>query len=130
MKTIMKAYVITQFGYCTLVWMFHSTGLNNKINYLHEKVPRITYSDRLSLFQDLLKKDNSVSTHYRNIRALATEMLKVKNNTAPEVMKEHFAPKMSPYDLYNNNPFKRKRVNSVWYGTESMSIKSYPQSFS
>ena len=32
-KTVMKAFVTYQFGYCPLVWMFHSKGLNNKINY-------------------------------------------------------------------------------------------------
>ena len=31
-----------------------------------------------------------------NIQALATEIFKVKNNIALEVMKELFAPKMSP----------------------------------
>ena len=36
-------------------------------------------------------------------------------------MKELFAPKMSPYDLYNNILFKRKRINSVWHDTESVS---------
>ena len=28
---------------------------------------------------------------------------------------------MSPYDLNNNNSIKRRRVNSVWHGTESLS---------
>ena len=55
------------------------------------------------------------------MQALATEMFKVKNNIAPEIMKKLFAPKMSPYDLHNNNLFKRSRVNSVWHGTESFS---------
>ena len=31
-----------------------------------------------------------------NIQALATEIFKVKNNNALEVMKELFSPKMSP----------------------------------
>ena len=33
-------------------------------------------------------------------------------------MKELFAPKMSPYDLRNNNSFKRRIINFVWHGTE------------
>ena len=118
-KTVMKAYIISQLGYCPLVWLFHSRGLNNKINVLHERALRITYGDRPTLFEDLLKKDNSVSIHHRNIQALVTEMIKVKNNTAPEIMKEIFAPKMSAYDLRNNHSFKRRRVNSVWHGTDS-----------
>ena len=48
-------------------------------------------------------------------------MFKVKNNIALEIMKELFAPKMSSYDLRNNNSFKRRIVNSVWHGTESVS---------
>ena len=63
----------------------------------------------------------SVSIHHRNVKALATEMFKVKKNIAPEIMKELFAPKMSPHDFRNNNSFKRRRVNSVWHGTELVS---------
>ena len=48
-------------------------------------------------------------------------MFKVKNNIAPEIMKELFAPKMSSYDLRNNDSFKRRRVNSAWHGIESVS---------
>ena len=120
-KTVMKAYIASRFGYCPLVWMFHSRSLNNKINSLHERALRITYGDRSSSFENLLKKDNSVSIHHRNIQALATEMFKVTNNIAPEIMKELFAPKMSSYDLRNDNSFKRRRVKSVWHGTESVS---------
>ena len=101
--------------------MFHSRGLKNKTNYLHERELRITCGDRLSSFQDLLGKDNSVSIHLRNMQALATEILKVKNNIAPEIMKELFAPKMVSYELRNKNSFKRRRVNSVWHDTEWVS---------
>ena len=48
-------------------------------------------------------------------------MFKVKKNIAPEIMKELFTPKVSPYDLRNDNSFKRRRVNSVWHSTESVS---------
>ena len=68
-----------------------------------------------------MKKDHSVSIHHRNIQALATEMLKVKNNIPPGIMKELFPPKISPYDLINKNAFKNRKGNSVWHGTKSMS---------
>ena len=78
-KTVIKAYIISQNGYCPLVWMFLSRALSNEINSLHERALRITYGDRSSSFEDLLKKDNSVSIHHRNIQVLATEISKVKN---------------------------------------------------
>ena len=28
-RNIVKAFVESQFGYCLLIWMFHSRGLNN-----------------------------------------------------------------------------------------------------
>ena len=93
--------------------MFHGRSRNNKINSLHERALWITYGDRSSSFENLLKNDNSVSIHHRNIQALAIEMVKVKNNNAPEIMKELFAPKMISDDLRNNDSFKRRRVRSV-----------------
>ena len=48
-------------------------------------------------------------------------MFKVKNNVAPKIIKELFVTNMSPYELYNNNSFQRRRLNSVWYVTEVMS---------
>ena len=33
--SIMKAFSYSQFGYCPLVWMFHSRKINNRINSLH-----------------------------------------------------------------------------------------------
>ena len=31
-RSIMKAFICSQFGYCPLVWMFHSRKINNRIN--------------------------------------------------------------------------------------------------
>ena len=72
-------------------------------------------------FKTFFKKKNSFSIHHGNIQALATAMFKVKNNIVPEIMKELFAPKMSLYDLRNNNSLKRRKVNSVWNDTELVS---------
>ena len=57
--------------------MFHSRGLNNKIDCIHERASRITYKDKLSSYGELLIKGNSVTIHHRNIRALAIETYKV-----------------------------------------------------
>ena len=41
-RNIMKAFVESQFGYCSLIRMFHNRGLNNKINRIYERALRIT----------------------------------------------------------------------------------------
>ena len=116
-----KAFITFQFGYCLLVWMFHSRGFYNKINSLREWTWRIACGDKSSPFQKLLGIDNSVFIYHRNISVLATEMFKIIDIIAPKIMKEHFAPKISPYDPYNNNSFYRRKINSVWHDTEPVS---------
>ena len=50
--------------------MFCQRSSNIRINHLHERALRIIYKDNESTFEDLLKKDNSVSIHHTNIRLL------------------------------------------------------------
>ena len=47
-KTIMQTFILSQFGYCPLVWMFHGRQLNNHINKIHERSLRLVYQDRIS----------------------------------------------------------------------------------
>ena len=121
-RTIMKSFITSQFGYCPLVWMFHSRRLNNKINSIHERALRITYGDNVSTFQQLLQKDNSVSIHHRNIQTLAIEMFKVSKDLSPSIVKEIFQERRIPYNLRNENSFVARHVNSVYHGTESLSF--------
>ena len=44
-KSLMKAFVTSQFNYCLLIWMFHSRELNNRVNRIHERVLRLEYQD-------------------------------------------------------------------------------------
>ena len=74
---IFKAFIISQFNYCPLVWMFHTKQLNNRINSLYEKALRVTYQDRNSSFSELWNLDKFVSIHCRNIKYLLTEIYKV-----------------------------------------------------
>ena len=89
-RTLMKAFIESQFGYCPLIWMFCGRNLNNRINHLHERSLRIVYNDYESSFQELLELDNSVSIHHRNIRLLAIELFKVKNGLSNQIMSELF----------------------------------------
>ena len=77
-RLIMNAFIFSQFGYCPLVWMFHSRKLNNRINNIHERALRIVYRDYKSTFKQLLKQNKSVSKHQRNLQILATEIFKTK----------------------------------------------------
>ena len=118
-RKIMKAFISSQFGYCPLVWMFHSRTLNNRINRIHERALRIVYKDNDLSFDQLLCKDGSVTIHDRNIHTLATEMYKIINGLAPEIMKQ-VLPLKESNQYCSRFPFKTQNVRTVRYGTETI----------
>ena len=64
-RSIMKAFICSQFGYCPLVWMLHSRKINNCVNSLHKRALRVVYRDYYVTFAELLSKDKSVTIHQK-----------------------------------------------------------------
>ena len=59
-KILMNAFFNAQFNYCPLIWMLHSRQNNNKIKHLHDRCLRLIHNNKLSSYEELLKKDGSV----------------------------------------------------------------------
>ena len=117
----MKAFITSQLSHCPLVWVFQSERLVKKIIALHERALRTTCGDKNFSINELLKRDNSVSIHRKNVQALATEMYKVSNNMSPTILNDVFASRATPYNLRNPVSFKMRKVYSVYKGTETLS---------
>ena len=83
----MNAFILSQFSYCPLIWMFHSRKLNHRINKIHERALRIVYNDHQCTFEELLERDNSFTIHERNLQKLAIEMFKVNNGLSVQLVK-------------------------------------------
>ena len=112
----MKAFIESQFAYCPLIWMFCQRSANTRINHLHERALRIVNNDNESTFEDLLKKDNSVSINHKNIRLLGIELYKVKNNLSTHLMSEIFNLRNIDYNQRSQTDLKQGPVNTVNYG--------------
>ena len=95
---LMKSFIISQFNYCPIIWMYCQRRSNNLINKIHERALRIAYNDYVSSFDSLLGKDQSVTFHQRNIQSLCLEIYKTTQNINPSFMKEVFAIKNQTYN--------------------------------
>ena len=89
---------------------------------MHERALRIIYNDKSLPFQKLLEKDNSFTMHHKNIKILATEAYKFLQGLSPPLMNEIFVERNNNYSVRRNNVLTRRRVNSVRYGTETVSF--------
>ena len=50
-------------------------------------------------------------------------MYKIHNNLSPSIMKTIFPERSMSYNLRNNIPFQSSNVNTVYYGTETLSFR-------
>ena len=118
-KILLKTFILSHFGYCPLVWMFHSRTLNCRINKLHERALRITYKDDKSSFEELLIKDESFTVHERNIQKLAIELYKVAYRLSPGIM-DSILPLKSGVKYPGESIFKTSNVKTVSWGTSHL----------
>ena len=66
-----------------------------------------------------MKLDNSVTINQRNLQILATEIFKVKNSLAPEIMTEVFEIKEPHYNLRSEaSHFKKENIKTTHHGIQ------------
>ena len=102
LRILMKTFIESQFKYCPLLWMFHSRQINDRINSLHERALRVVYKDENLTFEQLLEKDNSFTTHEKNLQCLAILMYKVKHNLCPAPIQEIFTVNLNDTNFRND----------------------------
>jgi len=120
---LMKAFIISQFNYCPIVWMFCLNKSNSLINRIHERALRIAHNDYLSNFEALLEKDHSVTIHTKNIQQLTLEIYKTLNGLNPRIMDEIF--KLKNHAYYNRKcQLTYPNPQTETYGLQSFGFRS------
>ena len=97
-KRLFKAYIISTFRYCPLIWMFCSKA-SNLINKIHKQTLLVVYEPEDANFEDLLIKNSSLTIHENNIQTLVIEIYKSLSHISPPIMQEFFDLKVTPYSL-------------------------------
>ena len=103
LRLLMKSFIKSQFSLCPLIWMFYGRALNTKVNKIQERALRIVYENSHADYETLLKLDNAVPIHQRNLQYLMIEIYKTKNSLNPSFMSEIIEARDVQYDLQNKN---------------------------
>lgn len=116
-RYLMKKFVTSHFKYCLLVWMFHSRKLNNFI-IVHTKELWGSYTriTKEVTFSKLSGKDNSLTVHHKKLKLLATEVVKVRDNLARDIIKDVFQFKKPTYNLRSiANTFLSRNIRTTYH---------------
>ena len=118
-RILMNAFIEQQFSNSSypLVWMFCTRKQNDKINYVHHRALRQTYSDFTSTFKELLDKDESVTVHQRNIQLVAIEMYKAFKELSPKIVRDLFELNQN---IRSDTTFSRPNVNNKITGEDTI----------
>ena len=99
--------------------MYSSRRSNNLINRIHKSSLRTVYNDTNSTFQELLKRNRSVSIHHKNIHTLTMEVFKVVNSICQPFMKTFFDFRENRYNIRKFQEMRQQKVRTVRYGLET-----------
>ena len=80
-----NAFFYSQLNYCQLVWICRNRTNNNKINRSCERCLRLIYNDEKYCIET-----GSVSIHYRNLRTLTVELVKILKGLSLVIFAEAF----------------------------------------
>ena len=119
-KIITNAFISSQFNYCPLIWMCHSSSLHTQINKIHERALRIVHKDDTS-FEQLLQLSGTIKIHHRNLQLLSIEIYKALNNLSSPLMSDLFHVKDAWYNLRKGNTLVSTNIKTTSYGRDRIS---------
>ena len=123
-QALCKAYVLSHFNYCPLIWMFASKASYALIDKAQKRALRtVHFNFRLSL-EELLAHDNSVSIHVQNLRCLMTEVFKSLHELNPSFMLDIFQLKETRYDLRSYKPLQLPKTLHYNHGIYGLTFRA------
>ena len=88
-----NSFIISNFKYSPLMWMFCGKTANNDINRVHKRALRSVSRDYNASFDELLVENEERIIHVRNLQMLIIEVYKSLNHKSPSFLWELSARK-------------------------------------
>ena len=97
------SFIVSQFNYCPLIWMFCGKVANNELNRTHKRALRILFNDYTSTFNELLHRGNECTIHQKNLQKLMLEVYNSLTQQNPSFLCDTFYEKDNDYNLRSKN---------------------------
>ena len=123
-KILYNSFILSQFNYCCLVWMFCSKTLQNKINQIQKRALRIVYNEPNLNLDKLVELEKSTTIYIKNIITLLTEVYKTTSGENPIFMDKIFTQKQQYYNLRTTNLLSFPKVIGSKYDTNTFVFRA------
>ena len=98
-EVLAEAYLLSNFRYCVLVWMFCGKCSNNLIMKTHYRCLRAIHNTQTKRYRDLLRINGNIDTHWQNIQILMTDIFKCLNKISPPFAWDYYIQRSNHYKL-------------------------------
>ena len=117
--SIYKSFIMSNFNYCPVVWMFTSKYSLSKLEGIQKRALRFVLDDYTSDYVELLDKANVPGMKIMALRYLAIEVYKCINGINPKYLNDLFTIKERKYQLRNVSIIDRDKVQTTNHGLKS-----------
>ena len=107
--SIYRAFILSNFNYCPVVWMLCGQGNIKKMEHIQLKALCFVFNDFTSSYIELLEKSEQPSISIQLIRSLAIEVYKCINEIAPQYLCSLLTKHNIPYGLRDDNRLTQKK---------------------
>ena len=119
-----NSFIMSQFNYCPVIWMFCGQIANTKIDNILRKALQSLYNDFSSNYEELLEKGNHLPIHEINKRHLLVQVYKCIKRENPPFLHHIFIPKATIHMvLRRNDTLILPKTSTVSWGLHSFGYR-------
>ena len=122
-RLLYNSFVMSNFKYCPLIWMFCGKGANNKINKIHKRALSVLFDNHNAPFADLLVRSNEKTVHVQNLQRLMIEIYKTLHHENPLFLSELFQRREIRYNLRIKDTILLPSTSTVAFGMKSICFR-------
>jgi hypothetical protein len=99
--------------------MFANKANMEKLEKTNKRALRFVINNNDAEYNEICRDEKQLNIYRRCIKVVATQMYKVKYESAPKIIQDLFTTRESTYDIRDNDLFYIPRFKTVTYGKKS-----------